>query len=119
MRLLAIRIFIAVFFFALLVGVLSQVHDYRQTQKQIQLERHNNPTAIERKWIKFFYFINEAGSGIKYTLTGNPKHMRFYPSKAYLDTLKPPIKPIELKKAPAPAVISETIREPIGEHSEH
>ena len=66
------------------VLALSLVHDYQRTRYQIELIRTNNPIAVKRPWLVLEYFLNEAGSGVKYFVTGNEKHMRHYPTDHYL-----------------------------------
>ncbi len=80
----ALRVFMAV---AALSGVLfsvAAVHDYPATRNQINLIRAGDTEAARRPWIAMFYFINEAGSGVKFFITGNEKHMRHYPSVSHL-----------------------------------
>lgn len=67
-----------------LLTLLGTVHDYPQTRRQIEKIRSGDIVAVQRPWIASFFFFNEAGSGIKYFLTGNPEHMRHYPSNAYI-----------------------------------
>jgi len=64
------------------VGILLKVHDYPQTTQII--ERMQVEEGHPR-WIATFYFINEAASGIKYALTGNPRHFQFFPSLAFVE----------------------------------
>ncbi len=64
-------------------AVLDYVHDYPQTKEQIDLIRLGDDVAVAYPWIVIGHFLNEAGSGIKYHLTNNPKYMRDYPSKEY------------------------------------
>ena len=71
-----------------LVLTLVNVHDYSTTRRQINLIRQGDETAVQRPWIAMFFFFNEAGSGMKYKLTGNSKHMRHYPTYAYLYELQ-------------------------------
>ena len=76
---LALTIFLA------LIGVLSQVHDYPRTQRYIALAWLDAPlpsdmTARPARWTPIFFFFNEAGSGIKYALTADEKHLRHYPT---------------------------------------
>ncbi len=73
------------FMFLLFTYILASIHDYPLTRQQINKIRIGDPVAVKRQWLQFFYFINEAGSGIKYKISGNPKHMRHYPSLEYLE----------------------------------
>lgn len=83
-RSFAIRMLIASLALAGVLAAIGFAHDYPQTRRQIDLIRHGNIIAVERPWIAVFFFLNEAGSGIKYMVTGNEKYMRHYPSAAYL-----------------------------------
>ena len=67
--------------YAATIGVLASVHDYPQTIRAIS-EYRADPYA-RRPWLPFFYFVNEAGSGIKYELTGDARHFRHFPSPRY------------------------------------
>ena len=67
--------------YAATIGVLASVHDYPQTIRAIS-EYRADPYA-RRPWLPFFYFVNEAGSGIKYELTGDARHFRHFPSSRY------------------------------------
>ena len=74
----------AVVIYAAVVWVLASVHDYPQFLGQLHQFRLGGEIAARRPWLNLFYFINEAGSGIKFLLTGNERHMRFYPSPGHL-----------------------------------
>lgn len=68
-------------------GVLTTLgfaHDYPVTRRQIDKIRNGDIIAVERPWIATFFFLNEAGDGMKYMFTGDRKYMRFYPSETYL-----------------------------------
>ena len=78
------RILVATVSLASVLTILGYVHDYSVTRRQIDLIRTGDTIAVERPWIAVFFFFNEAGSGLKYMLTGNEKHMRHYPTNAYL-----------------------------------
>lgn len=67
--------------YAAAIGVLAVAHDYPQTIRAIS-EQRADPYG-RRPWLPFFYFVNEAGSGIKYELTGDPRHFRHFPSSRY------------------------------------
>ena len=67
-----------------IVLIFGALHDYPQFRAHIQQVREHREVAERRQWLNLFYFINEAGSGIKYTMTGNRRHMRHYPTTEYL-----------------------------------
>lgn len=79
-----IRMLLAMVTLLFMVLAVSGLHDYSQTRYQLELIRHGNTIAVERPWIVMFYFFNEAGSGLKFLLTGNDKHMRSFPTDSYL-----------------------------------
>jgi len=79
-----VRLTVAVVLYLLLVGVFSLLHDYPQFRAQLNTLRQHNVVAKERLWLNVFYFINEAGSGLKFLLTANEKHMRHYPSPSHI-----------------------------------
>ena len=61
-------------------AILHSVHDYPQT-------RHVAVgfAAGERPgWQVAFYFLNEAGAGLRYAVTGNTRHMHHFPSEKFL-----------------------------------
>ena len=66
------------------LGAVAFVHDYPATRNQIDLIRSGEPEAAQRPWLAVFFFLNEAGNGLKFFLTGNEKHMRHYPSGSHL-----------------------------------
>ena len=55
--------------------IMVNLHDYRQT-RQALLEYKNNTNIL---FPVIFYFINEAGSGIKYAFTHNERHLAYFP----------------------------------------
>lgn len=55
--------------------VLGQVHDYPQTRQAINDYEHGDGLF----WVIAFYFVNEAGSGIKYEITGDADHFGYFP----------------------------------------
>ncbi len=79
-----VRMLIASFALTGVLLTLGFAHDYPLTRRQIDLIRGGDVVAAERPWIATFYFLNEAGDGIKYMLTGDEKYMRHYPSEMYL-----------------------------------
>ncbi|MGI9297250.1 MAG: hypothetical protein ACR2QC_05045, partial [Gammaproteobacteria bacterium] len=79
-----VRMLIASFALSGVLLTLGFAHDYPLTRRQIDLIRGGDSIAAARPWIATFYFLNEAGDGIKYMLTGDEKYMRHYPSAAYL-----------------------------------
>ena len=82
-----LRMILASMILSGVVFSLASVHDYRITRNQISKIRAGDEIAVQRPWIAVFFFFNEAGSGMKYWLTGNRKHMRHYPHAEYLRTL--------------------------------
>ena len=81
---LVARMLIASLALAGVLIVLGFAHDYSATRAQIDLIRQGDQRSVERPWIAAFYFLNEAGDGMKYMLTGNDKYMWHYPTAAYL-----------------------------------
>lgn len=75
LRLLILRLAICVTASAGLIVILTQVHDYSQT-RQAYFDYLNGDGLV---WVIGFYFINEAGSGIKYAITGNERHLGYFP----------------------------------------
>ena len=57
------------------LAILMWVHDYPQTRQAIS----NYHFSDGMLWFVMFYFINEAGSGIKYEITGDKSHLVHYP----------------------------------------
>lgn len=74
----------ALLIYSCLFGFFGILHDYPQLRQQMKKVRQHDPIAERRQWLTFFYLINEAGSGLKFLLTGNEKYMRDYPSHRYL-----------------------------------
>jgi hypothetical protein len=67
-------------------GALYAVHDYPKTNAHIAMAWHNAPLApgFDSRpawWTPVFYFFNEAGSGIKYTVTGDEKYLQHFPTE--------------------------------------
>ena len=83
-RSFAARMLVAFFALAGVLTVVGYAHDYPLTRRQVDLIRSGDAIAANRPWIAVFFFLNEAGDGMKYMLTGNEKYMRHYPSTAYL-----------------------------------
>ncbi len=67
------------------VFAVASVHDYPATRRQLDLIRTGDEIAQKRPWIVVFFFLNEAGNGVKFFLTGNEKHMAHYPSDSYME----------------------------------
>lgn len=74
-KILVLRLAIMLVAVAGFIGLLSWVHDYPQTRQAISDYEFGDGML----WLVSFYFINEAGSGIKYEITGNPRHLGHYP----------------------------------------
>lgn len=66
--------------YATFIALIS-IHDYPQTRQVIALV---NEDESYPDWLPMFYLLNEAGSGIKYSLTGNPRHFRHFPTSEYV-----------------------------------
>ena len=64
--------------------ILDAVHDYPQTRLYINNLRNDDSTTKQRPWLLGFYFLNEAGSGLKFLITGKEKHMAHYPSPTHI-----------------------------------
>ncbi len=56
--------------------VIASVHDFPQT-RQAYYDYNSDLLPL---WQVIFYFVNEAGSGIRYTLTGDPKYLAYFPT---------------------------------------
>lgn len=74
-RILVLRVLLQAVAVALFVVALGWVHDYPQTKQAIS----NYNSGDDLLWKVTFFFINEAGSGIKYELTGDERHLGHYP----------------------------------------
>lgn len=59
--------------------VLASVHDYPRTRAQLSMLSRGETTSHAA----LFYFLNEAGSGLKYFLTGNERHLTHFPSRSH------------------------------------
>ena len=57
------------------ISLMTWVHDYPQTKQAII----NYEFGDGLLWVVAFYFVNEAGSGIKYELTGDLRHLGYFP----------------------------------------
>ena len=57
------------------IYLLLQVHDFPQTRQTF----YAYDAGELPLWQVTFYFINEAGSGIRYALTGDSKHLAYFP----------------------------------------
>jgi hypothetical protein len=63
------------------MGILLRMHDYPQTvQSLVEVKEGRSYSSF----LPVFYFFNEAGSGLKYSLTGNPRHFRFFPTLEFI-----------------------------------
>ncbi len=67
------------------VAILVNVHDYNQTRHMMVVASED---ASYPRWIPLFYFLNEAGSGIKYVATQNARHMMYFPTISYIETVQ-------------------------------
>ncbi len=72
---LALRLLVVAVATAGFAAVLGQIHDYPQTRQAISDFKNGDGLL----WLVGFYFVNEAGSGIKYELTGNERHLGYFP----------------------------------------
>lgn len=84
MRAACYRLFIAALVYALVFSALAALHDYPQLRRHMHKVRLHDPIAEQRQWLGLFYLVNEAGSGIKFFLTGNERYMAHYPSASHL-----------------------------------
>ncbi|MCH9704751.1 MAG: hypothetical protein K0U15_01320 [Proteobacteria bacterium] len=78
----AVLIYSAIFLF------LSALHDYPRVRTQMHKVRLHDTIAERRQWLTFFYFVNEAGSGIKFMLTGNERYFAYFPSPSHLQAAR-------------------------------
>ena len=74
-RILTLRLAIVIVTALGFITVLKDIHDYPQTRHAISNYEYGDGLL----WVVMFYFVNEAGSGIKYALTGNERHFDHYP----------------------------------------
>lgn len=74
-RILVLRVLLQAVAVALFVVALGWVHDYPQTKQAIS----NYDSGDDLLWKVSFFFVNEAGSGIKYELTGDKRHLGHFP----------------------------------------
>lgn len=59
-------------------------HDFQLTRHRFEMMRQGDPETLRRPWLTRFFFLNEAGSGLRYMLTGNPRHLDHYPSPRHI-----------------------------------
>lgn len=59
-------------------------HDFQLTRHRFEKMRQGDPETLRRPWLTRFFFINEAGSGLRFMLTGNPRHLDHYPSPRHI-----------------------------------
>ena len=78
------RFNVALFFYGLFFTALGVLHDYPQLRKNLHDLRHYDQRVAERQWLGLFYLVNEAGSGLKFLLTGDEYHLQHYPSPSHL-----------------------------------
>ncbi len=79
-----IRALLAVFSCATAGTILLNLHDYPQTLNFAVKAMRGDEGAQTRRWRGIFYFFNEAGSGIKFFVTGNEKYMAHFPSPSHI-----------------------------------
>lgn len=84
MHTLFFRLLMAVMIYTGIIAALSALHDYPQLRGQINKVRLHDREAEKRQWLMLFYLFNEAGSGLRYFLTGNERHLAHYPSPSHL-----------------------------------
>ena len=78
------RLLVAALLYAIVFSVLALFHDYPQLRAHLQKVRQHNSIAEQRQWLQLFYFVNEAGSGIKFFFSSNEKYMYHYPSPSHV-----------------------------------
>ena len=74
----------ALAFYVLFASILAVLHDYPQSFGILETSRHDKETAKRQRWLSLLYFLNEAGSGIKFLFTGNERYMVYYPSPSHI-----------------------------------
>lgn len=78
------RFNVALFFYGLVFTFFGAIHDYPQLRNIFADLRVYDERVSQRQWLGLFYFANEAGSGIKFFLTGDEYYLRHYPSSSHL-----------------------------------
>lgn len=78
------RFLAAALIYGLVFSFLATLHDYPQLRYQLHKTRLHDPATEKRQWLLFFYLINEAGSGLKFLLTGDERHMAYFPSASHI-----------------------------------
>ena len=84
MRSFILRSLAAAILYGSILALLGTVHDYPQLRAHLQKVRVHDATAERRQWLTLFYLVNEAGSGMKYFMSGNERYMVHYPSPSHL-----------------------------------
>ena len=83
-RIRLIRLLMAAAALAGAASALNVSHDFQLTRHRFEKMRQGDPETLRRPWLTRFFFINEAGSGLRYMLTGNPRHLDHYPSPRHI-----------------------------------
>ena len=87
MRIFRVRLIRLLMAAAALAGAASALnvsHDFQLTRHRFEKMREGDAETLRRPWLTRFFFINEAGSGLRYMLTGNPRHLDHYPSQRHI-----------------------------------
>ena len=83
-RLRLIRLLMAAAALSGVAWALGVSHDFQLTRHRFEMMRQGDAETLRRPWLTRFFFINEAGSGLRYMLTGNPRHLDHYPSPRHI-----------------------------------
>ena len=83
-RIRLIRLLMAAAALSGVAWALSVSHDFQLTRHRFEMMRQGDSETLRRPWLTRFFFINEAGSGLKFMLTGNPRHLDHYPSPRHI-----------------------------------
>ena len=83
-RIRLIRLLMAAAALAGAASALNVSHDFQLTRHRFEKMRQGDDETLRRPWLTRFFFINEAGSGLRYMLTGNPRHLEHYPSPRHI-----------------------------------
>lgn len=78
------RLLRAALIYGVTLALLGAIHDYPQLRAHLHKSRTHDPIAEKRQWLALFYFVNEAGSGLKFLFTGDEKHMAHFPSPSHI-----------------------------------
>ena len=79
-----IRILMAAAALAGVASALNASHDFQLTRHRFEKMRQGDAETLRRPWLTRFFFINEAGSGLRFMLTGDPRHLNHYPSPRHI-----------------------------------